>query len=74
MTGHFEKGAWIEDPESPVRPEEPTTLNYCVKVHVDDSELENLKDTLGEIRLLLNPPVTFWGRLRLLLFGYLGER
>jgi hypothetical protein len=71
MTGHFEKGAWIEDAHQPIYAghQEIMHMDARVKIHVDDSELQKLKGTLDEIRHVMNPPVTFWGRIRWLLFG-----
>lgn len=67
MTGHFEKGVWIEDP-APVR-EDIGEMHMHVKVHVDDCELRELRETLDGIRDVMSPPTTFWGRVRWLLFG-----
>ena len=70
MSGHFEKGAWIADSPPPRDPaHQDILMKAFVKIHVDDSELKELKVTLDEIRHVMNQPVTFWGRLRWLLFG-----
>lgn len=51
MTGHFEKGVWIED-EQPPREREPTIIR--VKVEVDDSRLQEVKALLEEMQPLLD--------------------
>lgn len=68
--GYFEKGKWIED-KSPKSTDhmQDVQLVAHVKVYVDDSELRELKETLGDIRDIMSPPTTFWGRVRWLLFG-----
>jgi hypothetical protein len=68
MSGHFEKGAWVEDPPVP-EPEQEYELNVTVTVHVDDKELKDLQKTLEGIQHFVSLPVSFWGRLRWLLFG-----
>ena len=67
MTGHFEKGRWVEDP-APARAD-GWQMDMHVKVHVDDSELRELREVLESIRDVMSPPTTFWGRVRWLLFG-----
>lgn len=51
MTGHFEKGRWIED-EQPPREREPMIMR--VKVEVDDSAVRALKSLLEEMQPLLD--------------------
>jgi hypothetical protein len=41
MTGHFEKGAWIEDPKLP-----PEPMVMRVRIDVDDTQVQRLKATL----------------------------
>ena len=67
MTGHFENGKWIEDP-APAKAG-AGQIDMHVKVHVDDSELRELREVLDGIRDVMSPPTTFWGRVRWLLFG-----
>jgi hypothetical protein len=43
MTGHFEKGAWIEDPKLP-----PEPMVMRVRIDVDDTQVQRLKATLEE--------------------------
>lgn len=49
MTGHFEKGIWIEDAKPP---QEPMVVR--VKVNVDDSAVRALKALLEEMQPLLD--------------------
>jgi len=68
--GHFEKGKWIEDEPKRMCADRPDMqMEALVRVHVDDSELRALKETLDSIQHVISPPVTFLGRLRWLLFG-----
>lgn len=69
--GYFDKGKWIEEKPSPKSTDrmQDMQLEAHVKVHVDDSELRELKETLEGIRDIMSPPTTFWGRVRWLLFG-----
>lgn len=71
--GHFEQGKWVGD-EPRLKFDhlpgiERMEMHATVTVHVDDSELQELKHTLEQVQDLITPPVTFWGRLRWLLFG-----
>jgi len=43
MTGHFEKGAWIEDPKLP-----PEPMVVRVRIDVDSTQVQRLKATLEE--------------------------
>jgi hypothetical protein len=45
MTGHFEKGIWIEDPKLPFEP-----LVVKVKVEVDDSQMKALQVLFTKIQ------------------------
>jgi hypothetical protein len=64
MTGHFEKGVWVNDPQK------PSVLEYTISV--DTSQVEALKKRLEEMRDLFAVPEslsTFWQRLRWLITG-----
>jgi len=64
MAGHFEKGAWVTDPQK------PSVLEYTISV--DTSQVEALKNRLEEMRDLFAVPEslsTFWQRLRWLITG-----
>jgi hypothetical protein len=70
MTGHFEKGAWIEDPEPPREKFPPLMMK--VGIDVDDTKIQELKATLEEMQELFAVPEsmsTFWQRLRWLITG-----
>lgn len=67
MTGHFEKGVWI--PDSTPAAGNIGEMHMHVKVHVDDSELRDLRQVLESIHDVMSPPTTFFGRVRWILFG-----
>ena len=45
MTGHFEKGAWIEDPKLP-----PEPVVVEVRIDVDDTQVQQLKATIEALQ------------------------
>jgi hypothetical protein len=49
MTGHFEKGIWIEDAKPPAEP-----MIVRVKVEVDDTRVRALQALLIEMQPLLD--------------------
>ncbi len=51
MSGHFEKGAWVENPKSPI---EPMMVN--VKIKVDDSEIQGAIKGMETIQKLFTFP------------------
>lgn len=64
MTGHFENGKWVDDPQ------EPSVLHYTISV--DTSQVDALKERLEELKDLFAVPesmTTFWQRLRWLVTG-----
>lgn len=71
MTGHFEKGVWVEDPPKPL------VLSYTISVDTSQVEalkkrLEEMKKRLEEMKDLFAVPesmTTFWQRLRWLITG-----
>ena len=69
MAGHFEKGVWVEEKPPLTYRSAPEPLYAKVVVHVDDSELKELKNTLESLNDLVVPPRTFWGRMWWLIFG-----
>ena len=53
MSGHFDKGAWIETDKEPL----PNTIEIGVKVRVDGSELDELFAQIQESRDLLDKAI-----------------
>lgn len=49
MTGHFERGVWIEDAKPPQDP-----MVVRVKIEVDDSQVQAVKALLEEMQPLLD--------------------
>jgi len=64
MTGHFENGEWIEDPDG--------FRALHMKIEVDTSQIDELNARLEEMRDLFAVPesmTTIWQRLRWLITG-----
>jgi len=53
MSGHFEKGRWIEPGKEPL----PDNIEIGVKVRVDDSELDELSAQIQETREMLDKAI-----------------